>query len=113
MNTRTNYKETGPVSYQVTVEYDHLWKRHAYQLRNRVEESATDTRNKKENSPEITVEKVPEIISEPDKPRITSEPDCQETDKPIVTAEHKPNHRSTQVSKPPGRLMYCHPGVPI
>ena len=85
----------------------------ADQLRNRVEESATNTKNKKENSPEITVEKVPEIISEPDKPRIASELDYQETNKPIVTAEHKPNHRSTQVSRPPGRLMYCHPGVPI
>ena len=40
------------------------------------------------------VEKVPEIISEPDRPRDALEPDCQETDRPIVTAEQEPNHRS-------------------
>ena len=106
-------KKTGPVSYQATVEHDHLWKRDADQLRHIVEESVIDTKNKEEISPEITVEKVPEIISETDRPRVTSEPDSQETDRPIVTAELGPNHRSTRVSRPPGRLMYFHPGVPI
>ena len=50
-------KKTGPVSYQVTVEHDRLWKRHADQLRHRVEESVTDTKNKEENLPETTVQK--------------------------------------------------------
>ena len=63
-------KKTGPVSYQVTVEHDHLWKRYADQLKNRVEESVTDTKNNKENSSETTAEKIPEIISEPDRPRV-------------------------------------------
>ena len=105
-------KKTGPVSYQVTVEHDHLWKRHADQSRHRVEECVTDTTNE-ENPPETTVEKVPEIISEPDRPRFALETDCQEIDRPIVTAEHEPNHRSSQVSRPPGRLTYGYPGVPI
>ena len=52
------------------------------------------------------VEKVPEIISELHRLRVTLEPDCQETDSPIVTAE------SSRVSRPPRRLMYCHPVVP-
>ena len=55
-------KKTGPVPYQITVEHDRLWKRHADQLRHRVEECVTDTKNKEENSPETTVEKVLEII---------------------------------------------------
>ena len=105
-------KKTGPVSYQVTVEHDRLWKRHTDQLRHRVEECVTNTKNE-ENSPETTVEKVPEIISEPDRPRVVLETDCQEIDWPIVTAEHEPNHRSSRVSRPPGRLTYCYPGVPI
>ena len=63
-------KKTGPVSYQVTVEHDHLWKRYADQLKNRVEENVTDTKNHKENSSETTAEKIPEIISEPDTPRV-------------------------------------------
>ena len=66
-----------------------------------------------ENSPETTVEKVPEIISEPDRPRVVLETDCQEIDRPIVTAEHEPSRRSSRVSRPPGRLTYCYPGVPI
>ena len=103
-------KKTGPVSYQVTVEHDRVWKRHADQLRHRVEESVTDTKNKEENSPETIV---PEIISEQDRPRVALEHDGQETDRPIVTAEHEPNRRSSRVSRPPGRLTYFHPGVPI
>ena len=63
-------KKTGPVSYQVTVEHDYLWKRYADQLKNRVEESVTDTKNNEENSSETTAEKIPEIISKPDRPRV-------------------------------------------
>ena len=59
------------------------------------------------------VEKVPEITSEPDRPKVALEPDCQETDRPIVTAEQEPNCRSSRVSSPPGRLTYFQPGVPI
>ena len=79
-------------------------KRHADLLRHRVEESVTDTKKKEENSPETTVEKVPEIISEPNRPRDAFEPDCQETDRPIVTVEQEPNRRSSQVSRLPERL---------
>ena len=64
-------------------------------LRHRVEDSVTDTKNKEENLQKTTVEKVPEIISEPDRPRVASEPDCQETDRPIITTEHEPNRRSS------------------
>ena len=88
-------KKTRPVSYQVKVEHDRVWKRHADQLRHRVKEkkvSQIDTKNKEEKSPEKTV---PEIISEPDRPRVALEHDCQETDRPIITAEHKPNRRSS------------------
>ena len=49
-------KKTGPVSYQLTVEHDRLWKRYADQLSHRVEECVTDTMNE-ENSPETTVER--------------------------------------------------------
>ena len=86
-------KKTGPVSYWVTVEHDHLRKRHPDQLRHRVRESITDTKNKDKNSPDITVEKVLVIISEPERPRVTLEPDCQATERPIVAAEHESNHR--------------------
>ena len=48
-----------------------------------------------------------------DRPRVALETDCQEIDRPIVTTEHEPNCRSSRVSRPPRRLTYCYPEVPI
>ena len=46
----------------------------ADQLRHRVD-SVTDTKNKEENSPKTKVKKFPEIVSEPERPRVASELD--------------------------------------